>query len=213
MRPLNIHPDSQVIFERVVVRPDVADWLGRLGEYHPDTHQHSLRVGQMSTDIGRLRDHDESSQVCMCIAGLLHDVGKLQVPIEILDKPGKLDDEELGMLQEHCRAGFELLAKFEPMEVRDVVVAHHEFKVSPYPRSGLDRRGHAREEVGRRGAEPKIRLMAQIVSACDMFDALASPRSYKAPMGRAELESIIESQFSGDSALAKSVIDQYAYDD
>jgi len=170
------HPEARSIFQEVSCRPDISCWLDRLSDHHRETHEHCLRVGQMSTDIGVLKDFDRTDLAHLCAAGLLHDVGKVHVPVDILDKPGRLDDDEMGILQHHCRAGFELLAQLQYAIVPKIVVAHHEFKVNPYPRSGQDRRQN-RGDSDRRAPEPNIQSMAQIIAAVDMFDALASRRS------------------------------------
>jgi HD-GYP domain-containing protein (c-di-GMP phosphodiesterase class II) len=208
-----IHPEARSIFGQLSGEPEISAWLGRLRDHHPETHEHCLRVGQMSADIGKLKDFDRETLADLCAAGLLHDVGKIHVPLDILDKPGRLDDDEMQILQHHCRAGFELLAEFQPATVPQVVVAHHEFKVNAYPRDGSDRRLKTREDSDRRTLTPNIKSMAQIVAAVDMFDALASGRSYKDALSFAELSSIIRSQFTGDPSLVDLILDKYRYDD
>src|SRR5206468_7682299 len=95
-------------------------------------------------------------------------VGKLLVPAEVLNKPGKLTDEEWALVRRHPAAGVELLADIEfPWDVRPIVQSHHErWDGAGYPH-GL--------------AGAAIPLTARVVCIADVYDALTSRRSYKEP--------------------------------
>ncbi|MEE9221674.1 MAG: HD-GYP domain-containing protein, partial [candidate division NC10 bacterium] len=105
--------------------------------------------------------------------GLLHDIGKIGIPAAVLDKPGKLTDEEFLLMREHPRKGARIL---EPIaayaEVVPIVLQHHEwFDGSGYP-DGL--------------AGEDLSLGGRIFAVADVFDALSSNRPYRVGLDRAE---------------------------
>src|ERR1043165_71045 len=91
------------------------------------TQGHCVRVADMSCAIALATGIDGQSLFWFRIGALLHDVGKLVVPAEVLNKPGKLTDEEWTLMRSHPTAGVELLADIEfPWEIRPIVESHHE---------------------------------------------------------------------------------------
>jgi putative nucleotidyltransferase with HDIG domain len=131
------------------------------------TQGHCLRVADLACALWtRVNSGDETSLFWFRIGALLHDVGKLMVPAEVLNKPGKLTDEEWAMVRRHPTAGVELLADIEfPWDVRPIVESHHE---------RWDGKGYPH---GLAGGE--IPLTARVLCIADVYDALTSQRSYK----------------------------------
>jgi putative nucleotidyltransferase with HDIG domain len=107
------------------------------------------------------------------LGAYLHDLGKVKVPHEILNKPGRLTDEEFAVIQKHPEWGIELLATVEfPWDLKPIIRSHHErYDGTGYP----DRL---------RGDE--IPLGAQIICIVDVYDALTTTRSYRPAMTAAE---------------------------
>ena len=103
----------------------------------------------------------------LCIAGMFHDMGKLEVPAEILNKPSKLTTEEYDIIKKHPQKSYDLLAdRFEiSSNVRMGVLCHHENE---------DGSGYPRGLTG-----DKINIFAKILHVVDVYDALTSKRSYK----------------------------------
>jgi len=131
------------------------------------TQGHCVRVADLSCAIWkRVAPDDATSLFWFRIGALLHDVGKLLVPAEVLNKPGKLTDDEWTLVRRHPSAGVELLADIEfPWDVLPIVQSHHErWDGSGYPH-GL--------------AGDAIPLTARVVCIADVYDALTSRRSYK----------------------------------
>lgn len=129
------------------------------------------------TPLGRGYSAREIEEIAL--ASILHDVGKIAVPDQVLNKPGKLNDEEFAIMRSHTVQGEALLAQIPLLQAHassrfamDIARHHHErWDGSGYP-DGL--RGDA------------ISLPAQIVGLADVYDALRSPRVYKPAFSRAE---------------------------
>jgi putative nucleotidyltransferase with HDIG domain len=146
--------------------PTVRALLVRLGVKDDYTAEHTRGVALRSVQVGeelglalvRLRE--------LAVGGLLHDVGKLAVPNEILQKPGALTDEEFDVIKRHPEVGAELVHDLGfSKQVARLVLDHHErLDGSGYPR-GL-------------GA-PNLDLETRILAVCDVFDALLSKRVYR----------------------------------
>ncbi|MGH7506443.1 MAG: HD domain-containing phosphohydrolase, partial [Longimicrobiales bacterium] len=144
----------------------------------PWTAGHSERVTEYALRIGRRLGLSLEEMDLLRRGGLLHDVGKIGVPADVLDKPGKLTDEEWKMMRDHPTIGARIL---EPIaQYRDVlpmVLYHHEkYDGSGYPE--------------RRAAE-EIPYFARILAVADVFDALTSDRPYRAGMPHAVAIGII----------------------
>jgi putative nucleotidyltransferase with HDIG domain len=131
------------------------------------TQGHCVRVADLACALwSRVCAGDDTSLFWFRIGALLHDVGKLMVPAEVLNKAGKLTDEEWGLIRGHPSAGVELLADIEfPWDVRPIVESHHE---------RWDGKGYPHGLVAE-----AIPLTARVLCIADVYDALTSVRSYK----------------------------------
>src|SRR5687767_3002502 len=133
------------------------------------TQGHCERVADLACAIASRSGFDDRTLFWFRIGALLHDVGKLIIPAEVLNKPAKLNDEEWALMRRHPEAGVELLAGIEfPWDVRPLIESHHE---------RWDGRGYPHGLVGE-----AIPLTARILCLADVFDALTSQRSYKQSM-------------------------------
>ncbi|MEO6446722.1 MAG: diguanylate cyclase [Gemmatimonadaceae bacterium] len=137
------------------------------------TQGHCERVADVSCRLAAAMGFPEPDLFWFRIGALLHDVGKLIVPSDVLNKPGKLTKEEWELMKRHPVAGVELLSEVEfPWDVLPIVRSHHEcWDGSGYP-DGL---------VG-----DDIPLVARIACLADVYDALTTERSYKRALPHAE---------------------------
>jgi putative nucleotidyltransferase with HDIG domain len=132
----------------------------------PFTYRHSNGVARAAVSIAGQLGMPESQIVALRRAALLHDIGKLSVPNTILEKPGKLDDDEWRVVKKHPYYTLEILRRIPGFsELSDVAAAHHE---------RLDGRGYWRNW----GAE-QLTTPARILAVADVFDALAARRPYR----------------------------------
>ena len=137
------------------------------------TQGHCERVADVACALAAQTGFDERTLFWFRIGALLHDVGKLIIPAEVLNKPAKLNDEEWALMRRHPEAGVELLAGIEfPWDVRPLIESHHE---------RWDGRGYPHGLAGE-----AIPLTARILCLADVFDALTSQRSYKQSMSTAD---------------------------
>ena len=149
--------------------------LLRLAEKDGSTEGHTRRVATLAVQIGEHLQLPPARLRLLALGGLLHDMGKLAVPDAILNKPGKLTDEEFAVIKGHPVAGRELLNELGgfPELVLDLVESHHE---------RLDGRGYPNK-----AAAGKLALEVRILTVADVYDALTADRVYREawPLDRA----------------------------
>jgi len=130
------------------------------------TARHSAAVAQWATDIARRMGLTQQQQNLTHLASLVHDVGKIGVPDEVLNFPGRLEGEAWALIETHCQNGYKILKTIDQFgELADVILYHHErYDGSGYP-VGL---------VGER-----IPLISRIICVADAYSAMVSDRPYR----------------------------------
>lgn len=141
----------------------------RLKSKDETTYVHSLAVSGMMTLLGHALDVDEDMVGILGVAGILHDIGKLLIPDEILNKPGELTKKEREVIRSHPEVGYQLLKTYPgiPPLVLDICRLHHE---------ALDGSGYP---LGLK--QDALTLPIRLSTVCDVFEALTSVRPYKRP--------------------------------
>jgi putative nucleotidyltransferase with HDIG domain len=139
----------------------------RLKKKDEYTYLHSVAVCALMVNLARQLGIDEQSAADLGTAGLLHDIGKVMVPAEVLNKPGKLTEEEYVLAKTHALEGYRLLGEVDdlPATALDVCQHHHE---------KIDGTGYPH---GLRGAQ--VSRAARMGAICDVYDAVTSNRPYK----------------------------------
>jgi putative nucleotidyltransferase with HDIG domain len=157
----------------------VREWGQSIESADSYTFGHCSRVADNAVAVAQALGLDEQSQTAIRLGAYLHDLGKVKVPHEILNKPGPLTRDEFEVVQMHPVWGIEMLTAVEfPWDLKPIIRWHHEkYDGSGYP----DRL---------RGDE--IPVAAQVVGIVDMLDALTTTRSYRAAMQPAEAIAEIE---------------------
>ena len=142
--------------------------LARLKTADDYTYMHSVAVCALMVALARKLGLTDDEARAAGFAGLLHDLGKMDVPLDILNKPGRLTDEEFERIREHPVKGYERLkaAGVTHAEALDVCLHHHE---------KIDGTGYPYRLAG-----DQISLMARMGAVCDVYDAITSNRPYKA---------------------------------
>jgi HD-GYP domain-containing protein (c-di-GMP phosphodiesterase class II) len=155
------------ITDSVARNPGALISLARLKTADDYTYMHSVAVCAMMVALAKQLKLDEEQTRLAGLAGLMHDLGKAMIPMEILNKPGKLSPAEFEIVKQHPREGHTLLltgADVDPI-VLDVCLHHHEkTDGSGYPDNLKD---------------AQITLFAKMGAVCDVYDAITSNRPYK----------------------------------
>jgi PAS domain S-box-containing protein/putative nucleotidyltransferase with HDIG domain len=141
-----------------------------IGMRDPYTANHQRRVTKLACALAREMGLSEDMIDGIRLASLVHDIGKMHVPAEILSKPGKISDVEFDMIETHCRAGYDILKEVEfPWPIAEIVLQHHErLNGSGYP-SGLKGDNILRE--------------SRIIAVADVIEAMCSHRPYRPALG------------------------------
>ncbi len=148
---------------------DLFDMLHTFRSMDDSVYAHSLNVCMIARSIGKWLKMGRDGLDLLTLAGWFHDIGKLQIPEEILNKTGNLTDEEFAMIREHPLKGRKLLNNVPGMDerIKAAALQHHErFDGSGYPR-------------GLQGDE--IDQTAAIVAIADVYDAMTAARAYRQP--------------------------------
>ncbi|MHB8417359.1 MAG: HD-GYP domain-containing protein [Myxococcales bacterium] len=168
------------------------DLLAEIRAYDPYTAQHGDRVARYAVAIGRGLGLPPEQVEAIRWAALLHDIGKLWVPTEILLKPGSLDADETSIMRRHAGFGAELLQRRGLAACAFLVGQHHE---------RIDGQGYPLGCAGR-----DIHPHARIVSVADVYDAMTTDRSYRRSLGHpqaeAELRRVAGTQLDADVVAA-----------
>ena len=160
-------PLVQEISDSVIRNPGAIVSLARLKTQDDYSYMHSVAVCALMVALGRELGYDEEQCRTAGTAGLLHDVGKALMPLDILNKPGKLTDAEFDVMRGHPLRGYELLQEAHGADpaAMDVCLHHHErFDGGGYPHKLPNER---------------LNQLVRMGSICDVYDAITSNRPYK----------------------------------
>ena len=155
------------ISDSVLRNPGALISLARLKTADDYTYMHSVAVCALMVALGRQIGLNEGQVRTAGLAGLLHDLGKAAIPLAVLNKPGKLTDEEFALVKSHPVEGWKMLRQGSGVEpaVLDACLHHHEkTDGTGYP----DRLGN-----------DKLSTIARMAAICDVYDAITSNRPYK----------------------------------
>lgn len=149
------------------VLKDLADLFAKIIDYKSEfTSRHSLGVARTASKISEIMGYDKVICDKMYLAGTLHDVGKIAIGKEILEKPARLTDEEFAKMKNHAGYTYMILSKVDGFEeIRDIAAFHHE---------RLDGSGYP---FGKRADE--LTTLQRIMACADIYQALTEKRPYK----------------------------------
>ena len=166
---------------KAIKHSSLREWLTAVGCHHADSYRHCLFVTGYAVAFAQHLGMREDDQRRLTRAALLHDVGKAFIPVAILDKPGKLTDEEMAEIRRHPQLGHDALAAQGdfPPEMLDVVLHHHEM---------LDGSGYPNGLVN-----SQISDIVRLTTLVDIYTALVEKRAYRLPFTHSRAFSIMES--------------------
>jgi putative nucleotidyltransferase with HDIG domain len=149
---------------------ELFDMIYNMRSVADPAYAHCLNVSLISRMIGRWLKLDRSDLDTLTVAGVLHDIGKIRIPEEILHKTGALTDEEFAQIRQHPQFGYDILKNQPNMDprIKNAALMHHERSDgSGYP-SGLK--------------EDEIEDFGMIIAIADVYDAMTAARAYRAPL-------------------------------
>lgn len=152
----------------VLQSPDALLWLIRLKEKDEHTTRHSLNVAVLSIILGRHLNLPETALVNLGMCGMLHDIGKMRIPYKLISKEGKLEGDELKLMQSHTILGYELLKSSDNIDscVLETALTHHE---------RLDGNGYPRQLK-----QASISDFTKIVTIASTYDSIINGRPNQA---------------------------------
>jgi putative nucleotidyltransferase with HDIG domain/PAS domain S-box-containing protein len=139
----------------------------------PYTAGHQRRVADLARAIAKEMGLSDDQVDAIRMSGIIHDIGKVVVPAEILAKPGRLSDSEFSLIKQHSRSGYDIVKAVDlPWPLSDIILQHHE---------RLDGSGYPQ---GLRG--DGIMIEAKVIAVSDVVEAMSSHRPYRAALGTDE---------------------------
>lgn len=170
VRKTEVEETFNLLYPEVMNTNNVIRCLGNLRKKDEYTLQHSVSVSVIAIKIGQVMGLTSVELKEIGIAGLLHDIGKCKIPLDILNKPGALSREEFKEIQKHPVYGYQVVSKipFLDTNIMMAVLQHHEHQ---------DGKGYPLHTIGR-----NIHIYSSIVAVADVFDALTSDRVYRPRM-------------------------------
>ena len=170
--------------------------IGELKTSDEYTFKHSVDVATIAMILAKQQGLSKQEIFEIGVAGLLHDVGKTKVPLEILNKPGRLDEEEFAIMRQHSVYGYRMVTDkpdFSPAVAMGVLQHHEKINGAGYP-MGVD--------------ESKISPYAKILSVADIYDALITERPYKQAFSQRDaVEMIMSMTHELDMKAMKSFLE------
>ena len=162
---------SQALKRNEKLAHELVDMVGRIVETRdPYTAGHQLKVSELATAIAREMKLTEDRIEGIRIASLIHDIGKVSIPAEILSNPIKLNEIERSLIKDHSQIGYDILKTIDfPWPVAQIIIQHHE---------KLDGSGYPQGLKGN-----KILLEAKIIGVADVVEAISSHRPYRPALG------------------------------
>ena len=160
-------PLVEEVANSVARNPSALISLARLKTRDDYTYMHSVAVCALMVSLSRQLGLSEPQTREAGLAGLLHDVGKMAMPLDVLNKPGQLTDSEFAIMRLHPVRGYEMLLEggAVPASALDVCLHHHE---------KIDGSGYPKKLKG-----DEISLLSRMGAVCDVYDAITSTRPYK----------------------------------
>lgn len=174
MSRLRHHLETLVEQRTKTIRANLFDFITAIAATiemrDPDTAGHQRRTANLATAIAKQMKLPERMIEGLYLAGAMHDIGKIRVPIEILSKPGQLTDLEFDLIKQHSQSGYDILKTIDfSWPLADIVLQHHErLDGTGYPHGLKDQ---------------EIMLEAKILAVADVVEAMISHRPYRPALG------------------------------
>jgi len=170
----NTQPLVNTMVEVILRDSSAIESLLKITAHDYYTHTHSLNVSIYALSLGNFLGISENNLVQLGMSAILHDIGKSKVDYDIINKNGKLSEQEFETMKSHPCLGYEIVLNLGISDLKILSgIRHHHEKING--------RGYPDQIKG-----DEISQFARIIAVCDVFDALTTKRSYKSPMSTFE---------------------------
>lgn len=175
----------QSLLDRIVAQPSASMLLTTLKSYHEYTFFHSVNTSILALALARHAGLAEDAQIAIGTGALLHDIGKVGVPVSVLQSPARLTEEAWDQIRLHPQVGAEaILAASKPGQEAAAIVAlehHARFDGTGYPalHAAHHHGHHAEDEHGTLPSPGSMHLYSRLVAVVDTYDAITTRRSYR----------------------------------
>ena len=197
--PSKTNADGMVteMIEMTISQPHALFALTMIKDYDNYTFTHSVNVSVLALAVGRACNVPQKGLHLLGLGGLLHDVGKLRVDVGIINKPGRLSNEEFEQIKQHPKSGADIVRQMEGItqEVIDIVNYHHlRFDRTGYPNDNLNR---------------KLSPLVDMATIADTYDAMTTLRSYQRPIS--PKQAISQMQEMAGTILNPQYLDKFIF--
>lgn len=165
--PQKLINESIQLFSENATTISIFDYLHNMRQIDDSTYAHSLNVSMIARMFGMWLGYDEETLDLLTLAGLLHDIGKCQIPSAILGKKGKLSEQEYEIVKQHPEIGFFVVSELDTIDnhIKNAILQHHErYDGTGYP---FQLKGDDIDDI------------ASIVAIADVYDAMTADRCYR----------------------------------
>ena len=191
----NVQPIVNNFIDIILHDNSAVESLMKITAHDYYTHTHSINVSIYTLSLGSFLGIEGNDLEVLGMAAILHDLGKSKIDYEIINKNGKLTDDEFAQMKKHPELGHEIALKLGIMDERILSgIRHHHEKI--------EGGGYPDNLKG-----DQISQFARIIGACDVFDALSTKRSYKDPMSSFESLLLMKQQMKGH--LDMGIVDAF----
>jgi len=197
--PLDLSPVNSITDESIDIifqNPDALSCVLNLRNKDEYLLEHSVAVSVLMTIFSFYLEIDKDTVRKLAVGAFLHDVGKIKIPDAILNKPGKLTDDEFEVMKTHASYSIEIISNtpdIDPLSLEVAALHHEKLSGDGYPNQVQ---------------EKDISLYGRIIAICDIFDALTSERSYKKGMSQVKAFGILRS-LAKNNHLDVLLVDQF----
>lgn len=172
---------ARMVAENTLSDKIILNKLNLLKAHDEYTYNHSINVAVLSFFLGYRIGYDIERLTILTKGAVLHDIGKTGVPLSVLNKPGKLTPDEFNIIMTHSEHGYNMIKNTDLDErIQKIILYHH---------TRLDSTGYPKLKEG-----DELDELIQIVSLCDVFDALTGDRIYKPGMSKASAYRMIHAE-------------------
>lgn len=205
------NPDNFNLFDSYIenllqLKPELSFFFGELKNFDLPTWQHSYRAGVWCKQTAEFKEFKESLKELFVLAGLFHDIGKICLPLEIIQKNGKLTSKEKQVVDLHAETGYYFLIRISPNLAYLVLCHHSANNIPPFLKNSLlENNDSCFPSI----SVNEIENLLPFLRIVDHFDALVFPRCYKKNWKKEKILEYLLKNFQSQEEIIKFLLQKY----